>query len=91
MRPKESLTVGVLIVGCGKAAMVSDTLWRKMTWRMDEKVLWIHYIARFELVWECRIGHRRCELRILSSTHPEAIGKATAEWIKDADAIRLAR
>jgi len=36
----------------------------------------------------CRVLHIGPGLHYLQEDHPEAIGKATAEWIKDADAIR---
>jgi haloalkane dehalogenase len=36
----------------------------------------------------CRVLHLGPGLHYLQEDHPEAIGKATAEWIKDADAIR---
>jgi haloalkane dehalogenase len=36
----------------------------------------------------CRVVHLCPGLHYLQEDHPEAIGKATAEWIKDADAIR---
>jgi haloalkane dehalogenase len=35
----------------------------------------------------CRVVHLGAGLHYLQEDHPEAIGKATAEWIKDADAI----